>query len=250
MGADAAWLPEGETRRGIEISILSLLRHVAMSVQEFPLNPDQVSLAHTMARHGLPYERYMDGLRLVQGIVLDDLLDRASRYRDARARSWLPGALATAVTRFFDQSVGAIVSEFLAERQRAIVQTMAERRRVAAALISGQQVPDDVARRTLHITLAHHHLAVILWAQDGKAASARGELEATAARAASALRSPAVLAIPDDRDDATLLCWITSAAARPASGAPIWPPATRSGWPGRACRGRSPPTATWTSWRC
>ena len=111
MGEGARWLPEDETRRAIEMEVLSLLRHVAGNAREFQLNPDQISIAHKMARHGLPYERYMGGLRLVQTIVLSALLDQAADYRPAQARSWLPGALAATVTRFFDQSVGAVVSE-------------------------------------------------------------------------------------------------------------------------------------------
>ena len=211
MGEGARWLPEDETRRAIEMEVLSLLRHVAGNAREFQLNPDQISIAHKMARHGLPYERYMGGLRLVQTIVLSALLDQAADYRPAQARSWLPGALAATVTRFFDQSVGAVVSEYLAERQRAIAQTVADRRRIALALISGERVAEEVAERTLGICLAHHHLAVILWAEGPNApAVARGELEATVARAANALHAPAALTISDDRDDRTLLGWITT----------------------------------------
>ena len=216
MGADAAWLPEKETRRAIEISVLSLLRQLAGRAREFPLNPDQISLARKMARHGLPYERYMGGLRLVQGIVLEAMLGAAAEGELARERAWLPGGLAAAVTRFFDEAVGAVVSEYLAERQRAIAQTLADRRRIARALIAGENVPEDLAARTLGITLAQHHLAFVLWGpEDNAPAGGRGELEAIAARAASALRCPTPLAIPDDRDDKTLLCWITSPAPFP-----------------------------------
>ncbi|MDX6345068.1 MAG: hypothetical protein QOH87_5206, partial [Trebonia sp.] len=62
MGPDAVLLPEDETRRGIEFSVLSAIRRLTADVHEFPLSPDQVSIAHKMARHGLPYERYMLGL--------------------------------------------------------------------------------------------------------------------------------------------------------------------------------------------
>src|SRR6516225_9388580 len=83
MGEDAAWLPEDETRRGIEFSVLSAVRRLAVDVRDFPLSADQVSLAHKMARHGLPYERYMRGLRMVQEILLEALLDEAARYQAA-----------------------------------------------------------------------------------------------------------------------------------------------------------------------
>ena len=126
MGQDAAWLPEDETRRGIEFSVLSAVRRLTADVREFPLSPDQVSLAHKMARHGLPYERFMLGLRMVQEILLEALLDEAARYRPASGRAWLPGALALATSRFLDESAAAIVTEYLAESQRVIARTVAQ----------------------------------------------------------------------------------------------------------------------------
>jgi hypothetical protein len=140
MGEDAAWLPEDETRRGIEFSVLSAVRRLVADVRDFPLSPDQVSIAHKMARHGLPYERYMLGLRMVQEILLEALLDEAARYRPATGRdgggnrdgqAWLPGALALATSKFLDESAAAIVSEYLAESQRVIARTVASRRHVA-----------------------------------------------------------------------------------------------------------------------
>ena len=216
MGAEGARLPEDETRRGIEMSVLAMLRHVALGAPEFPLDPDQVSVVRNMARRGRPYEGYIDGLRLVQAVALEALLDRAAAYGPAPDRSRLAVALAAAVTRFFDQGVSAIVSEFLAERQRAIAAAAAERGRVAAALIAGEHVPEEVAARTLGISLAHHHLAVIFWSADP---GARAELETTAARVAGALRATAPLVIPDASDDAALLCWISRPVPFPAD----WP---------------------------
>ena len=117
----------------------------------------------------------------MQAVALEALLDRAAAYGPAQNRSRLAVALAAAVTRFFDQGVSVIVSEFLAERQRALAAAAAERGRVAWALIAGQHVPEEVAERTLGISLGHHHLSVIFWSADP---GARAELEATAARAA------------------------------------------------------------------
>jgi hypothetical protein len=106
MGEDAALLPEDETRRGIEFSVLSAVRRLTVDVRDFPLSQDQVSLAHKMARRGLPYERYMHGLRLVQEMLLEALLDEAVGYLPALARdgqdgrAWLPGALALGAGEF------------------------------------------------------------------------------------------------------------------------------------------------------
>jgi hypothetical protein len=217
MGERVSLLPEAETRRAIETSVLALLRHIAGHTGQTALNAEQVSQAHKMARAGLRHERFTGGLRLVQTLVLDALLDRAMRHRPVQTRRLLLTVLPAVVTGFFDASVGAVISEYLAERQRAISQTLADRRRITSALITGDYVAEEVAARTLAIDLAQHHLALILWAQGQDAAApVQGELEQTAARVADTLRAPAALTIPDDRDDRALLCWITRPAPFPA----------------------------------
>jgi len=220
MGEDAAWLPEDETRRGIEFSVLSAVRRLTADVRDFPLSPDQVSLAHKMARHGLPYERFMLGLRMVQEILLEALLDEAAGYRPASGRdgrTWLPGALALATSKFLDESAAAMVSEYLAESQRVIARAVASQRRTIAALMAGDHVPDDVAARILGISLGHHHLALVLWNRErNPPPGARAELEAAASKAAAALRAAGHVAIHDDGDEAAGLCWISRAVPFPA----------------------------------
>jgi PucR C-terminal helix-turn-helix domain/GGDEF-like domain len=220
MGEDAAWLPEDETRRGIEFSVLAAVRRLVADVREFPLSPDQVSLAHKMARHGLPYERFMLGLRMVQEILLEALLDEAAGYRPAPGqdgRAWLPGALALATSKFLDESAAAMVAEYLAESQRVIARAVASQRRTIAALMAGEHVPDDVAARILGINLGHHHLALVLWNRErNPPPGARAELEAAAGKAAAALRAAGHVAIHDDVDEAAGLCWISRAAPFPA----------------------------------
>jgi hypothetical protein len=223
MGPDAVWLPEDETRRGIEFSVVSAVRRLTADVREFPLSADQVSLAHKMARHGLPHERYMLGLRLVQEILLGALLDEAAGYRPApgknsrAGRAWLPGALALATSRFLDESAAAIVSEYLAESQRAIARTVARQRRTLAALLAGEHVPDEEAARALGLNLAHHHLAVVLWTgEQNPPSGGRAGLEAAASRAAAALRAAGHFATLDGSDDTAVLCWISRPGPFPA----------------------------------
>ena len=212
MGPDAVWLPEDETRRGIEFSVLSAIRRLTADVHEFPLSPDQVSLAHKMARHGLPHERYMLGLRLVQEILLEALLEEAARYRPASGRALLPAALALATSRFLDESAAAIVTEYLAESQRVIARTVAQRRQTLAALLAGEHVPEDLAARTLGIDLSHQHLAIVLWTREQNPPSGvRAELETAASKAAAALRAAGHVAIHDDGAGAAGLCWVSRA---------------------------------------
>jgi hypothetical protein len=220
MGEDAVWLPEDETRRGIEFSVLSAVRRLAVDVRDFPLSADQVSLAQKMARHGLPYERYMRGLRMVQEILLEALLDEAARYQAASgeaSQAWLPGALALATSKFLDESAAAIVSEYMTESRRVIARTVASQRRTITALLAGEHVPDDMATRTLGINLSHHHLAIILWNRErNPPPGARAEFEAAASKAAAAMRAAGHVAIHDDGYDAAALCWISRAVPFPA----------------------------------
>ncbi len=224
QGQYAAELSEDDTRHGIEASMLGLLRRLSGDTSVIPVNERQLSIARTMARVGRPYERYIAGLRLAQDMALGALLDRAVSYRPASARPGLLRAITQGVAGYFDDSVLGVITEYLAERQRAIAQNFAERRRLIAALVAGEHVPPDVAAAVLGVDLAQHHLALILWQSgDGGppgphpgAGWSRSQLELAANRAAGRLRAVATLTMPADDLDA-LLCWLTSPTPFPAS---------------------------------
>jgi sugar diacid utilization regulator len=222
QGEHAAQLTEDDTRHAIEGSMLSLLRRLVGDDSGAVLNEWQLTLARTMARLDWPYERYVLGLRLAQDMALGALLDRAVRWGSAGTRPALLLAVTHGVAGYFDDSVRAVISEFIAERQRAIAQSVAERRRLVAALIAGDEVPADVAAATLGVDLTQHHLALVLWRQGASARGrndaagwSRGQLELAVNRAAGRLRTPATLTMPADETltgvggDA-LLCWLTS----------------------------------------
>jgi sugar diacid utilization regulator len=216
QGEHAAELTEEDTRHAIEVSMLGLLRRLSGAESIAPLNEWQLTMARTMARLDWPYERYIIGLRMAQDMALEALLDRAIGYRPADARPVLLRAVTREVARYFDDSVRAVIAEFLAERQRAIAQSAAERRRVVVALIAGEPVPADLAAATLGIDLAQHHLALVLWRPAGRdpLGWSKNQLELAVNRAAGRLRTPGTLTMPGDealgvRTDA-LLCWLTS----------------------------------------
>jgi len=221
QGEHAAQLTEEDTRQAIEGSMLGLLRRLGGDSSGAVLNEWQLTLARTMARLDWPYERYVLGLRLAQDMALEALLDRAVRWGPADARPALLLAVTRGVAGYFDDSVRAVLAEFIAEHQRAVAQSAAERRRLVAAVIAGDAVPADVAA-ALGIDLAQHHLALILWRQgtsaggrDDAAGWSRDQLELAVNRAAGRLRAPATLTMPpeetltDVRGDA-LAGWLTS----------------------------------------
>lgn len=218
QGEHAAQLAEDDTRHAIEGSMLGLLRRLRGDDSGAVLNEWQLSIARTMARLDWPYERYVLGLRLAQDMALEALLDRAVRWGRAGDRPSLLLAVTHGVAGYFDDSVRAVITEFIAERQRAITQSAAERRRLVAALIAGRELPAGVAAASLGIDLAQHHLALVLWhpgspggGQDDAPGWPRSQLELAAGRAAGRLRAPATLTMPGDEALADgLLCWLTS----------------------------------------
>lgn len=227
QGEHASQLTEEDTRQAIEGSMLGLLRRLGGDSSVPVLNEWQLTIARTMARLDWPYERYVLGLRIAQDMALEALLTRAVRWGPADRRPELLLAVTHGVAAYFDDSVRAVLTEFLAERQRAIAQSVAERRRLVAALVAGDEVPADVAAAALGVDLAQHHLALVLWrpASSGSASSGSGgaeavrwskdQLELAVNRAAGRLRAPATLTVPPDevladiRGDA-LLCWLTN----------------------------------------
>jgi sugar diacid utilization regulator len=222
QGEHATELTEDDTRHAIEGSMLSLLRRLSGDAAVPVLNERQLILARVMARLDWPYERYVLGLRMAQDMALEALLARAVTWGRTADRAPLLLAMTHGVAAFFDDSVRGVLTEFITERQRAIAQSVAERRRLVAALIAGHEVPVDVAATALGIDLAQHHLALILW-RPGTARStgndavrwSKSQLELAVNRAAGRLRAPAALTMPPDdaltdiRGDA-MLCWLTS----------------------------------------
>jgi sugar diacid utilization regulator len=229
QGEHAAQLSEDDTRHAIELSMISMLRRLRGDSAVPALNEWQLTMARTMARLDWPYDRYIVGLRLAQEMALEALLSRAVRWGRPDTRPSLLLAVTHGVVAFFDDSVRAVISEFLAERQRAIAQSVAERRRLVAALVADEEVPLDVAAATLGIDLTQHHLALVLWrpgtsgsSKDVAVGWAKSQLELAVNRAAGRLRAPANLTMPLDetvagpRDDA-LLCWLTNPVPFPAA---------------------------------
>jgi sugar diacid utilization regulator len=228
QGEHAARIGEDDTMHAIELSMVSLLRRLRGDSAVPVLNEWQLTMARTMARLDRPYERYIVGLRLAQDMALEALLDRAVRWGRADARPSLLLAVTHGVCGFFDDSIRAVITEFLAERQRAIARSVAERRRLVAALVAGEEVPLEVATAALGIDLTQQHLALVLWRQgtpgagkDVAAGWARNQLELAVNRAAGRLRAPATLSMPPDETAAgihhdALLCWLTSPVPFPA----------------------------------
>ncbi|MGH3278320.1 MAG: hypothetical protein ACRDNW_04195, partial [Trebonia sp.] len=229
QGEHAAQLTEDDTRHAIEGSMLALLRRLRGDSPVPVLNEWQLTIARTMARLDWPYERYVIGLRLAQDMALEALLTLAVRWGQETGRSALLLALTHGVASFFDDSVRAVITEFLAERQRAIARSVAERRRLAAALIAGRVVPADVAGAALGIDLSQHHLALVLWRPGGARSTAgdavgwsKDQLELAVSHAARRLRAPATLTMSPDEVLAdihgdALLCWLTSPVPFPAT---------------------------------
>ncbi|MGW1025604.1 PucR family transcriptional regulator [Streptomyces sp. NPDC002577] len=215
MGPERAKLLEDGTRHGLEMMLLSVVRSFTGAEEGAELDRWQKALVTTMARLDDPYEAFVAGLRRVQDIVLESVLDRASWHPQVADRPQLLRSVTGIVSSYFDHNVSSVVEEYLAERQRSIAQTLSDQRRVASALVAGEQVPIDAANHTLGIDLTQHHLALVVWPRD-RSATLRSDPQDIAARAARALHAPPPLILPDDSDTGAVLCWITSPTPFPS----------------------------------
>jgi DNA-binding PucR family transcriptional regulator len=175
--------------RAIERSALDLLCLLAGRSAEFALNPDQLAVVSSVARDGLPFEHTVHGLRLVQRLWTETLLDLAEQHRPGRERIPLLREVTGVLTTFFNQTVDAVIAEYLAERQRLLAQRLGNQRQLVAAILAGQYVEPASARATLGVELAQHHLAFLLWLDDPY--NQDGYLEQAALRVAKALGCPA-----------------------------------------------------------
>ncbi|MGW1025610.1 PucR family transcriptional regulator [Streptomyces sp. NPDC002577] len=199
-----------DTRDAIGVTVLSLLQHLVTNGEQFMLNAQQVNVAQALAREETPYEDFMTGMRLVQEICLESLLDEVMRIGPEEDRVSLVRALPSEVSHFFDFCVAGMVNEYLAERERTLAQAMTRRRQMIQALVEGQDVDEPYAGEVLGLDLGYWHLALVMRAVKRDASRARVGLERIAARAAETVGAPGLLTLPDDTRPGTLLCWLAA----------------------------------------
>lgn len=150
----------GALRRAIQTSSLSFVEILQGDDRPFSLTGDQVTIVRETARREFPLRDIVRGLRIVQRHWTEVLLDLAERGLPAAQRGARTRQLVAAITHFFDETVDAVMVEYLCERQLLLGRALGSRREVVQRLLAGELVEE--AERVLGVDLAHHHLAVAL----------------------------------------------------------------------------------------
>lgn len=187
----------GALYRAIQTSSLSLVEVLQGHDRPFSLTKDQVMVVRETARREFPLRDIVRGLRIVQRHWTEVLLELAERHLPEAQQAPRTRELLSVLTGFFDDTVDAVMGEYLSERQRLIGRALGSRREVVERLLAGEPVED--AEGVLGVDLAHHHLAFALAGYGHEAgglerhpSSALGLLEelSTSLRAASQLLVP------------------------------------------------------------
>lgn len=195
--------------RAIEAHVGFLLRHLGGDPTPFRLSSHQTSLIHQMARVGEPYVNFVRGLRTVQTEVTESLLAHLDGHRPAGERPDLVRTLVPLIAAHFDESIEAMLSEYLAERQRLMARELSTRQRAISALVAGEHLSPEEAREVLRLELAQHHLGLLLWApgRSDPSPERHSSLARAAASAADAVGARAPLTyVPDG---AVMWCWLS-----------------------------------------
>ncbi|MFE1983635.1 PucR family transcriptional regulator [Streptomyces mirabilis] len=180
----------------------------------FALSPDEVAINTYLAKAGVPFQRIVQGLRMIRQHWSGALLDLADGHQPAAERGQLVREVTEVVNEFFDASVDAVIADYFTQRQRLIAQRIADQRIMITSIINGDPVDMDAARRTLGIDLTGQHLGLILWLDGaGGSPDPHDDLAHALREVAAALANPALLTLDTDRS--TLWAWATSSSSGP-----------------------------------
>ncbi|GAA3985524.1 PucR family transcriptional regulator [Streptomyces plumbiresistens] len=202
--AIAAVLPDA-----VEQRLLMMLRSLDGDTAPLELAAEQVALVHRMVHLGQPYSHFIVGLQTARHKLTDLVLEHLNEYQPEQERPALLRFLIPSIGALFDETLDAMLSEYLAERQRLMARELSNRQRVISALVSGQPVAREQVLEVLGVDLDHHHLGLVLSPVDssGLALDVHNNMGRTAAAAADFLGAdPPLTFLPDS---ALMWCWIS-----------------------------------------
>lgn len=213
-------IPALELRRAIERSTLDLLRILSGEHLPYELNRHQVAVVREMVRQEVPFKRIVRGLRRVERLWRDALLNRIEHHPHPPEQAALLCRVVDVLSGFTDAHVDAVIAEHLFEQKRLMAQRLTDRREMVSSIIAGEQVTEELAHRTLGARLDQHHVAFVLWHAEShgmpstsRSVGAQADLERVASRAADNLRCPGLVTVP--KDDATVWAWAGRPEALP-----------------------------------
>ncbi|MEV7731714.1 helix-turn-helix domain-containing protein [Streptomyces sp. NPDC088921] len=199
----------------VEERLVVLLRWLDGDPAPRGLAPEQVAFMHRLVHDEQPYSHFFLGLQTTRREITDQVIEHLNRYQPEHERPALMRFLIPSIAAFFDETLDAMLGEYLAERERLRVQELSNRQRMISALVSGQPVASDHALDVLGVDLDHHHLALVLAPVDssGPALDVHSNMGRTAAAVADSLGAgPPLTFLPDS---APMWCWISRSTPFP-----------------------------------
>ncbi|GCB49890.1 CdaR family transcriptional regulator [Streptomyces sp. NL15-2K] len=193
----------------VEQRLMVMLRRLDGDTAPLGLAPEQVALMHRLVHVGQPYTHFLLGLQTTRRELTDQVIEHLNKYQPEHERPALMRFLIPSIGAFFDETLDAMLSEYLAERERLMAQELSNRQRMISALVAGQPVASEHALDVLGVDLDHHHLALVLSPVDssGPALDVHSDMGRTAAAVADSLGAgPPLTFLPDS---APMWCWIS-----------------------------------------
>jgi DNA-binding PucR family transcriptional regulator len=188
--------PTDAIARAVRMTAVGLLSAIAGDVGQYTLTAEQRVITAAAVRQSIPFAQLVRGFRSLQRQWAALVGERIEHYRPARDRSVLRGHVLDAIPAYFDVNIDAVITEYLAQRERLLAGHVEQRRELVDRLLRGNPVDRTSADRVLGVPLGGHHLGAVIRADRMAAAAAQAAASRVVASAAAALDSTATLELP------------------------------------------------------
>ncbi|MFB4278875.1 PucR family transcriptional regulator [Nonomuraea sp. MTCD27] len=201
--------PFDTLRRSVESSVLAALagfRH-GIPVASAVVPKEALEGGREFARRAIPLDRVLRGIRLGHAALHRALMEVIGDDPDEVRR------VSELLFGYADVHASTLAEEYIAERDRWVGSTAAQRRRVVEDLLAGRPVEAEAASRVLGYDVRSPHTALILSAADAR--TAPQVLQRLAAELAGTSGS---LAVP--ASESSLWLWVGGPLAEARAGGP------------------------------
>ncbi|MFJ9249636.1 PucR family transcriptional regulator [Streptomyces sp. NPDC101776] len=198
--AERTELPVLAIRRAAEALLLEILARLGGHDFQPGVADNYRQIAASAAEQAVSFETVVHSIRDCQRMWLEQLLSRVRTSLAAEALA----ALTLTVAEVTDIAITRIVGAYLAEQDRLAQGRAARRRSTVQAVLERRPVGTDRIEGDLGLTLADHHIGVVLW-RPGGATGAR--LSRVAAQLAGRVPGATLLTVAADGE--YLWAWLS-----------------------------------------
>lgn len=198
--AERTDLPVRAIHRTTEALLLEILARLGGHDFRPDAAADYRQVAASAAEQAVPFDTVVHSMRDCQRMWLEQLLSRMRLRLPPEALAEVP----LTVAEVMDGAITLIVRDYLAEQERLAQGRAAWQRATVQAVLDRRPLHTGLAEQDLGLTLAHHHIGVVLW-RPGGATGAR--LSRVAAQLADRLPGATLLTVAADAEH--LWAWLS-----------------------------------------